>query len=62
MHVVSDYFAIHLHYDGKFNAKTCLYYASGDASFYYNVNLDRMSYYKLKIMVEELGYTNKLKM
>ncbi|KAM7499244.1 hypothetical protein LguiA_023658 [Lonicera macranthoides] len=57
-HAVSDYFALHLHHGGKFDAKTYLYYAGGDTSFYYNVDLDMMSYFELKGMVEELAYTN----
>ena len=53
---------LHLHHGGKFDANTCLYYAGGDTSYYYNVDPYKMSYFELKGMVEELGYTNILKM
>lgn len=37
---MSDYFAIHLHHGGKFDAITNMYYAGGDTSYYYNVDPD----------------------
>ncbi|KAM7495351.1 hypothetical protein LguiB_029960 [Lonicera macranthoides] len=39
-----------------------MYYSGGQVSFFYNVDPDKMSYFELKGMVEDLGYNNVAKL
>ena len=55
-------FALHLNHGGKFVSKPVMFYSGGSTSYYYNVDADKMSYFELKGMVEDLGYTNMAKM
>ncbi|KAM7489032.1 hypothetical protein LguiB_026516 [Lonicera macranthoides] len=59
---MTDHFFIHLNHGGKFVSEPLLHYNGGKVDYFYNVDLDKMSYFEIKGMVEDLGYKNIAKL
>ncbi|KAM7490860.1 hypothetical protein LguiA_033781 [Lonicera macranthoides] len=51
-----DHFAIELHHGGYFVTKPILHYLGGNVTMFKDLDPDRMSFFELKGMINDLGY------
>lgn len=55
-------FVLYMHHGGTFVNELRLLYLGDHIKYIYNVDLDRMLYFELKGLVEEIGYNNVSKL
>ncbi|KAM7485548.1 hypothetical protein LguiA_001557 [Lonicera macranthoides] len=58
---LSDTFVTHLRYGAEFKHWPFLHYCGGEVNYYYDVHPDKMSYFKIKGIIEDHGHTNLTK-